>query len=90
VAGDVRQRLAGGSPGDERFVRRLEFRRRRLARAGEQPCGIPAEQVLSEQTGVEICRGCDAGVAESIACDRDDFADCFQETAVASFSFSDW
>jgi hypothetical protein len=46
--------------------------------------------VLCEQTGIEICRRGHAGVAEPIACGRDDFADCFQETAVASFSFSDW
>jgi virulence-associated protein VagC len=57
---------------------------------GEQVCRIPAEQMLREQARVEIGRGGDAGAAQPIARGCDELANCLQETAVASFSFSDW
>jgi len=45
--------------------------------------------MLRKETRVEIRRRRNARVAQPVARGCDDFANCPQETAVASFSFSD-
>jgi hypothetical protein len=90
VAGDVRQRFARFPPRDQRFVLGGKGIRRGIARRCEQLRRVPAEDVLGQEPRVEVRGRRDAGDAQPIAGGGDVLADRFQETAVASFSFSDW
>jgi hypothetical protein len=91
AAGDVRDRLAPRPAGDERVIVAGEAWRRRVARGGEVLGGIPAEQPLCQQPRVEARFGVlDARVAQPRPRPVDERMDGVQETAVASFSFSDW
>ncbi len=90
AAGDVGNRLAPRPAGDELIVCGREAGRRRVAGGREELRGVPAEQPLRKQPRVEACLGVlDARVAESRAGAVDQRVDRVQETAVASFSFSD-
>jgi hypothetical protein len=90
AAGDIGDRLASGPAGDELVVLARKAGGWRVAGGREELRGIPAEQPLRQQPRVETRLGVlDARVAESRACAVDQSMDRVQETAVASFSFSD-
>ena len=90
ASGDVGNRLAPRPAGDELIVFGREAGRCRVAGGREELRGVPAEQPLRQQPRVETRLGVlDARVAESRACAVDQSMDRVQETAVASFSFSD-
>ncbi len=69
---------------DERCCRAVEP-------GGQQFCGVPAERMLRQQSAVKRRIGRrEPRLAQPLARGRDFFVDGAQETAVASFSFSDW
>jgi hypothetical protein len=68
----------------ERLARLLFGRR-------QESSGVPPEQPLRQQTRVERCLGVgDSRVPELLTAGRNPIVNGRQETAVASFSFSDW
>jgi hypothetical protein len=57
----------------------------------QESSGVPSEQPLGEQARVERCLGVgDSRLAELLTAGRNPIVNRRQETAVASFSFSDW
>jgi hypothetical protein len=90
ATGDIGDGLASRPAGDERVVIVGEAGRRRVAGGCEELRGVPAEQPLRQQPRVEAGFGVlDASVAQSRARAVDESMNRVQETAVASFSFSD-
>jgi hypothetical protein len=91
AAGDIGDRLASGPAGDELVVLARKAGGWRVAGGREELRGIPAQQPLRQQPRVEAGFGVfDARVAQPRARPVDKRMNRVQETAVASFSFSDW
>ena len=68
TAGDVGDRLAPEASRDQRLERRREARRMGLISGREKPRCVPAQQVLGEQSSVELgFVGRNAGVAQPLA-----------------------
>lgn len=88
--GDIGDRLAACPAGDELIVLARETGRRRIAGGREELRGVPAEQPLRQQPRVEAGLGIlDARLTQPRASVGDQSMDRIQETAVATFSFSD-
>lgn len=90
AAGDIGDRLAPRPAGDELIVLARKAGGWRVAGGREELRGVPAEQPLRQQPRVEDGFGVfDARVAQPRARPVDKRMNRVQETAVASFSFSD-
>lgn len=90
ASGDIGDRLAPRPAGDELIVFARETGRRRVAGGREELRGVPAEQPLRQQPRVEAGLGVlDARLTQPRAGVGDKSMNRVQETAVASFSFSD-
>ena len=90
AAGDIGDRLAPRPAGDELIVFARKAGGWRVAGGREELRGIPAEQPLRQQPRVEAGFGVfDARVTQPRARPVDKRMNRVQETAVASFSFSD-
>jgi hypothetical protein len=90
AAGDIGDRLAPCPAGDELIVLARKAGGWRVAGGREELRGVPAEQPLRQQPRVEDGFGVfDARVAQPRARPVDKRMNRVQETAVASFSFSD-
>ena len=90
TADNVGVRFAGGAAFEERVVARLEVLRFGAAGVDQEPFGRPAQDVLGEQTRVEVgLDRRDSRPAQALAARGDSCVDR-HDTAVASLSFSDW
>ena len=104
AAGDVRERFARRAASNQRFVVVAGTRGSRFVPVGQQPGGIPMEHVLRQQAGVQrrfvVKHASGPEAAARVGDEGVDFGRHRQavrrlawaayETAVASFSFSDW
>jgi hypothetical protein len=76
---------------DEPVVRRLERGARLLFGRRQELSSVPPEEPLGQQARVERGLGVgDSGAPELLTAGRNPIVNGRQETAVASFSFSDW
>ncbi len=90
MAGDVGNRLASDAAREQRFVTLGKTRRLPFSGADQEPFGGPAEHVLRQQSRVEVgFGGRHSRVAQALPRGGDTRLNV-HDTAVASFSFSDW